>query len=249
MRNNVPYIDKKAWVDTCILSRTCLGTVDLWHQGVYVLKLPDFEPWFCLKKCRWEDLCSCGSCSVSVVSELLWPSCLQSVTLNDLLHVFYFSDGRKALWDGVSHSDCAMWPQDATWQSVKTIRLWPSIGRWPRWMPLPSCWDSPRSGQGHDLSAGGLLKLSSMSFMNYAKESRRGCCFPTSTSLSVAVFLQDDRKFSEARGEGMGKADIKYGDSLVYAQHVKSRMWLSYQTFETKKRGVGRVEEKKVQKK
>ena len=44
----------------------------------------------------------------------------------------------------------------------------------------------------------------------------------------------------------MGTADVKYGDSLVYLQHMKSAMWLSYQTFETKKRGVGRVEEKKV---
>jgi len=44
----------------------------------------------------------------------------------------------------------------------------------------------------------------------------------------------------------MGNADIKYGDSLIYLQHRKSGMWLSYQTFETKKRGVGRVEEKKV---
>lgn len=58
---------------------------------------------------------------------------------------------------------------------------------------------------------------------------------------------QDDRKFSERNeDEGMGNADIKYGDSLIYLQHRKSGMWLSYQTFETKKRGVGRVEEKKV---
>jgi len=60
--------------------------------------------------------------------------------------------------------------------------------------------------------------------------------------------VQDDRKFSESReeDEGMGTADIKYGESFVYLQHKKSGMWLSYQTFETKKRGVGRVEEKKV---
>ncbi len=44
----------------------------------------------------------------------------------------------------------------------------------------------------------------------------------------------------------MGTADIKYGDSVVYVQHMKTGLWLSYQTFETKKRGVGRVEEKKV---
>jgi len=58
---------------------------------------------------------------------------------------------------------------------------------------------------------------------------------------------KDDRKFSEAReDEGMGTADIKYGDSLVYVQHMKTGLWLSYQTFETKKRGVGRVEMKKA---
>ena len=59
--------------------------------------------------------------------------------------------------------------------------------------------------------------------------------------------MQDDRKFVEQRDdEGMGTSDIKYGDSLVYMQHMKTGMWLSYQTYETKKRGVGRVEEKKV---
>ena len=63
---------------------------------------------------------------------------------------------------------------------------------------------------------------------------------------NLLTCLQDDRKFSEARGdEGMGTADIKYGDSLVYVQHMKTGLWLSYQTFETKKRGV-RMEMKKV---
>jgi len=44
----------------------------------------------------------------------------------------------------------------------------------------------------------------------------------------------------------MGSGDIKYGDTFVYIQHMKTGLWLSYQTFETKKRGVGRVEEKKA---
>jgi len=44
----------------------------------------------------------------------------------------------------------------------------------------------------------------------------------------------------------MGTGDIKYGDTFVFLQHMKTGLWLSYQTFETKKRGVGRVEEKKV---
>lgn len=44
----------------------------------------------------------------------------------------------------------------------------------------------------------------------------------------------------------MGHADMKYGDSVMFVQHNASGLWLSYQTFEIKKRGVGRVEEKKV---
>lgn len=68
------------------------------------------------------------------------------------------------------------------------------------------------------------------------------CCI-----INIIIAFQDDRKFSESReDEGMGTADIKYGDSLVFMQHMKTGLWLSYQTFETKKRGVGRVEEKKV---
>jgi len=44
----------------------------------------------------------------------------------------------------------------------------------------------------------------------------------------------------------MGKATITNGETLVYLQHRETGLWLSYQTFETKKRGVGRVEEKKA---
>jgi ryanodine receptor 2 len=58
---------------------------------------------------------------------------------------------------------------------------------------------------------------------------------------------KDDKRSTEEEVEdGMGKPVIKYGDTLVYMQHVKSSMWLSYQTYETKKRGVGKVEEKKA---
>lgn len=44
----------------------------------------------------------------------------------------------------------------------------------------------------------------------------------------------------------MGPPTIKYGDTLVYIQHVKSGCWVSYTTYETKKRGVGKIEEKKA---
>ncbi|KAI0239122.1 Ryanodine receptor [Lamellibrachia satsuma] len=67
------------------------------------------------------------------------------------------------------------------------------------------------------------------------------------SSAFVLRQSKDDRKFSEVReDEGMGTADIKFGDTLAYVQHAKTGHWLSYQTFETKKRGVGRVEEKKA---
>ena len=58
---------------------------------------------------------------------------------------------------------------------------------------------------------------------------------------------QDEKKQGETReDEGMGHADLKYGDSVVFIQHADTGLWLSYVTFETKKRGIGRVEEKKV---
>ena len=61
------------------------------------------------------------------------------------------------------------------------------------------------------------------------------------------MFIQDEKKQGEMReDEGMGHADLKYGDSIVFLQHAETGLWLSYVTFETKKRGVGRVEEKKV---
>ena len=58
---------------------------------------------------------------------------------------------------------------------------------------------------------------------------------------------KDDKKLSEGHeDEGMGKSEFKFGDSIAFFQHCATGLWLSYQTFETKKRGVGRVEEKKV---
>lgn len=49
--------------------------------------------------------------------------------------------------------------------------------------------------------------------------------------------VQDDKKQPEEDEEGMGTADIKYGDSTVVVQHAATGYWLSYQTYETKKRG------------
>ena len=59
--------------------------------------------------------------------------------------------------------------------------------------------------------------------------------------------IQDEKKQSEtSEDEGMGKSDIKYGDTIVFIQHCDTGLWLSYQTTEVKKKGVGKVEEKKV---
>lgn len=63
----------------------------------------------------------------------------------------------------------------------------------------------------------------------------------------LLLMTKDEKKQSEGReDEGMGKADIKYGDSMTFIQHSASGLWLSYMTYETKKRGIGRVEEKKA---
>lgn len=35
----------------------------------------------------------------------------------------------------------------------------------------------------------------------------------------------------------MGSPDVKYGDSVVVIQHAATGYWLSYHTYETKKRG------------
>ena len=41
--------------------------------------------------------------------------------------------------------------------------------------------------------------------------------------------------------ESMSAPTVKYGDSMAYIRHVKTNYWLSYTTYETKKRGVGKV--------
>ncbi len=53
-------------------------------------------------------------------------------------------------------------------------------------------------------------------------------------------------KREERDDEGMGSADLKFGESTAFLQHSATGRWLSYQTFETKKRGLGRVEEKRA---
>ena len=65
--------------------------------------------------------------------------------------------------------------------------------------------------------------------------------------LILLWHFQDEKKQAEGReDEGMGKCDIKYGDSMVFLQHSDTGLWFSYVTSEIKKKGIGKVEEKKV---
>lgn len=64
---------------------------------------------------------------------------------------------------------------------------------------------------------------------------------------------KDDSKGSRGSGDSdekdeevIGVPMIKYGDTSFFIQHIDSQMWLSYRSYETKKRGVGRVEEKQA---
>lgn len=50
----------------------------------------------------------------------------------------------------------------------------------------------------------------------------------------------------EKEDEGMGKAEILYGETNVFIQHVFSQLWLSYQITEVTKKNLGKVEEKKA---
>ncbi|KAG8184852.1 hypothetical protein JTE90_012099 [Oedothorax gibbosus] len=59
---------------------------------------------------------------------------------------------------------------------------------------------------------------------------------------------KDDKKvvLDEKEEEVLGSPLIKYGDTTVFLQHQETGLWLSYRTYETKKRGVGKVEEKQA---
>ncbi|KAI6237110.1 hypothetical protein M3Y95_00230500 [Aphelenchoides besseyi] len=71
-----------------------------------------------------------------------------------------------------------------------------------------------------------------------------------SYELTAFVMCQnkDPKKqmLDEKEEEGMGTATIMYGETNAFIQHVKSQLWLSYQTSEVTKKGVGKVEEKKA---
>lgn len=74
----------------------------------------------------------------------------------------------------------------------------------------------------------------------------------TEASISQSTFClrqeKDDQKvvLEDKDLEIIGSPIIKYGDSTVIMQHAESGLWLSYKSYETKKKGVGKVEEKQA---
>ncbi|KAI1309032.1 Ryanodine receptor [Halotydeus destructor] len=71
-----------------------------------------------------------------------------------------------------------------------------------------------------------------------------------SVAATAFCFRQDkdDKKIEidEKEEEVIGSPLVKYGDTSFVVQHLETGYWLSYKTYETKKRGVGRVEEKQI---
>lgn len=71
-------------------------------------------------------------------------------------------------------------------------------------------------------------------------------------SISCSTFClrheKDDIKIvlEDKDLEIIGSPIIKYGDSTVIVQHSESGLWLSYKSYETKKKGLGKVEEKQA---
>ncbi|XP_035704010.1 ryanodine receptor isoform X5 [Folsomia candida] len=71
------------------------------------------------------------------------------------------------------------------------------------------------------------------------------------TLASTCFYLREEKDDAKAQLEDkdlevIGSAVIKYGDSTVIVQHMETGLWLSYKAYETKKKGVGKVEEKQV---
>ncbi|XP_028968698.1 ryanodine receptor [Galendromus occidentalis] len=84
-------------------------------------------------------------------------------------------------------------------------------------------------------------------------EDKEVCLVPPekATLSSTAFWLRkdkDDKKvqIDEKDEEVLGFPLVKYGDTTFFIQHQETSLWLSYKTYETKKRGVGKVEEKQV---
>ncbi|XP_065200353.1 ryanodine receptor [Planococcus citri] len=70
----------------------------------------------------------------------------------------------------------------------------------------------------------------------------------TATSTFCLRQEKDDQKtvLEDKDLEVIGAPIIKYGDSTVLVQHSETGLWLTYKSYETKKKGVGKVEEKQA---
>ncbi|KAJ8920014.1 hypothetical protein NQ315_006545 [Exocentrus adspersus] len=70
----------------------------------------------------------------------------------------------------------------------------------------------------------------------------------TATTAFCLRQEKDDQKVTleDKDLEVIGAPIIKYGDSTVIVQHSETGLWLSYKAYETKKKGVGKVEEKQA---
>ncbi|XP_034937910.1 ryanodine receptor isoform X2 [Chelonus insularis] len=70
----------------------------------------------------------------------------------------------------------------------------------------------------------------------------------TETSTFWLRQEKDDQKIilEDKDLEVIGLPIIKYGDSTVIMQHATTCLWVSYKSYETKKKGVGKVEEKQA---
>ncbi|KAH7933997.1 hypothetical protein HPB49_020197 [Dermacentor silvarum] len=84
-------------------------------------------------------------------------------------------------------------------------------------------------------------------------DNREVCLVPRERATVAATAFclrqtKDDKKIvlDEKEEEVLGSPLIKYGDTTVFLQHLETGLWLSYKTYETKKRGVGKVEEKQA---
>ncbi|XP_026840889.1 ryanodine receptor isoform X9 [Drosophila persimilis] len=67
------------------------------------------------------------------------------------------------------------------------------------------------------------------------------------TTFCLRQEKDDEKKVLEDKDlEVIGSPIIKYGDTTVIVQHCETSLWLSYKSYETKKKGVGKVEEKQA---
>nr|CAD7393765.1 unnamed protein product [Timema cristinae] len=115
-----------------------------------------------------------------------------------------------------------------------------------------ACWwtvhpASKQRSEGEKVRVGDDLILVSVATERYLV---RALLEEATISLSTFCLRQekDDQKvvLEEKDLEVIGAPIIKYGDSTVIVQHSESSLWLSYKSYETKKKGVGKVEEKQA---